>query len=225
MADRGLRERRREPVDRTAQRSGRDTDLPPPQYPEQGHRRTRESCRRQNGQADLRPGNPGHRSENHSWQQQRSVPHQVDARRCVQRGRHQRWQPAVPDRCRRLLHEPGGLIGVVRITGHQARCRIAPQVPGQRHCSGQVAQRFHRGRSAPDPRGMRGNGPVAAASAGSIAAGEFMGNDVTASAISREASRAVRGSPVDRSEVAGLAAWPGEELTVPAVDDCWIKPG
>jgi len=72
---------------------------------------------------------------------------------------------------------------------------------------------------------MRGNGPVAAASAGSIAAGEFMGNDVTASAISREASRAVRGSPVDRSEVAGLAAWPGEELTVPAVDDCWIKPG
>ena len=138
MAHRRLQQGRGEPVHGPGQRRSPDADPPAAQHPEHDRRRSRETGRGQDGQADLRAEQAGHRREQSGRQQQRGVPHQVDAPRCIHPGRDQGGQPTVPHSHRRVPHEPGVQVGVMRIPRHHPRRGICPQPPRHHHARKQV---------------------------------------------------------------------------------------
>ncbi len=141
MAHRRLQQGRGEPVHGPGQRCSPDAYPPAAQHPEHGRRRSREADRGQDGKADLRAEQAGHRREQDGGQHQRGVPHQVDALRCIHPVRDQGGQPAVPHGHRRVPHEPGVEVGIMRIPRHHARCGICPQPPGHNDAREQVAAR------------------------------------------------------------------------------------
>ena len=139
MAEARRHERRGKPVDRPAERGRAETRPPPPQHPEQGGRRPREAQRQRHGQADLRAPQQRHRRQQHPWQQERRVPHQVDADWRVHRGREQRGQLPVRHSRRRVLHEPREQVHVAAVAGLHAASRIDPQPAGDHQRADEVA--------------------------------------------------------------------------------------
>ncbi len=129
---------RGEPVHRPAERRGADPDAPAPQHPVHRGRRSGVAQREQQGQAGLCPGQQGHRGQQHAREQQRCVPHQVDAVRRVHRGGDQGRQAAVRHRLRRIADEPREQVDVGDVPDLHPRGGVGPQPPGHRHRAEQV---------------------------------------------------------------------------------------
>ncbi len=138
VADRGRDQGRGEPVHRPAERRGADPDAPAPQHPVHRRRRSGVAQREQQGQAGLRAGQQGHRGQQHAREQQRRVPHQVDAVRRVHRGGDQGRQAPVRHRLRRIPDEPREQVDVGDVSDLHARGGVGPQPPGHRDRAEQV---------------------------------------------------------------------------------------
>ena len=117
-----------------------------------------EAGRQQDGQAGLRAGQQRHRSQQHPGEQDRRVPHQVDALRRVQAGGDQGREPAVRDRRGAVAHEPGEQVGVAGVARHHPSRGIGPQPPGQREGSQQVQAHDQPGSPARDAAAGYGRG-------------------------------------------------------------------
>lgn len=164
VADAGIHQGRGEPVEGSADGRRAYAGSPPAQHPQQAGRRPGESQCQHERQADLRPGPKRHRGKQDGRQQERRVPHQVHALRCVQRGADQGGQMSVLYRRGCVMQVPDECGDVMDIAGRRASGRVGPQLPGQVDGASQVTagdQPLRVGGAQPPPgAGRRVDGHV-----------------------------------------------------------------